>query len=187
MLFTAALLTHLEVKPVPKSYLGCTHFSLVARVLKGGNLHHIGLEHTTLGKSCLPQRRAARVRSAAKSLGSSPGTLRFNIKEEQECAICWSRIRRGQAVRLRCNHGWYCTRLCGALALLSEINQATQGPCTRCMGKHCEARLQIGGACVPCPECDLMLSESELRKMVPTTLVVELILRGFMQKIPQDG
>eukprot|EP00747_Dinoflagellata_sp_TGD_P117898 gnl/TRDRNA2_/TRDRNA2_172698_c0_seq7.p1 gnl/TRDRNA2_/TRDRNA2_172698_c0~~gnl/TRDRNA2_/TRDRNA2_172698_c0_seq7.p1 ORF type:complete len:167 (+),score=14.44 gnl/TRDRNA2_/TRDRNA2_172698_c0_seq7:139-639(+) len=166
MLFTAALLTHLEVKPVPKSYLGCTHFSLVARVLKGGNLHHIGLEHTTLGKSCLPQRRAARVRSAAKSLGSSPGTLRFNIKEEQECAICWSRIRRGQAVRLRCNHGWYCTR---------------------CMGKHCEARLQIGGACVPCPECDLMLSESELRKMVPTTLVVELILRGFMQKIPQDG
>jgi hypothetical protein len=73
------------------------------------------------------------------------------------CAICVEEVR--GAFRLRCRHGWYCTR---------------------CLQRYAEQRLSEGFGYVLCPEpeCGVPLSEADLRKLLPKALVSRLAARA---------
>lgn len=115
--------------------------------------------------------------SAAAPVGASPSTaappstaaqssrsperkvtaLTFNTREGT-CGICCEDIAASQGVRLACSHGWYCTQ---------------------CVRRHTEARLSSGSCSVPCPECNTVIAEHDLRKVLPLELVDRLAERSL--------
>eukprot|EP00747_Dinoflagellata_sp_TGD_P167879 gnl/TRDRNA2_/TRDRNA2_193140_c0_seq1.p1 gnl/TRDRNA2_/TRDRNA2_193140_c0~~gnl/TRDRNA2_/TRDRNA2_193140_c0_seq1.p1 ORF type:complete len:492 (+),score=52.43 gnl/TRDRNA2_/TRDRNA2_193140_c0_seq1:137-1612(+) len=135
---------------------------LVSRALKEWNLPYRVLDDVMFGKGGFRMSTADSISSLHLD-SSVNASLRFN-REKEMCTICYTHVKEGRAVRLGCcQHGWYCID---------------------CMCRHSEARLEIGGAQVPCPECGTQLPEWKLRKMLPAKLMDRLILRGFGQTLP---
>eukprot|EP00747_Dinoflagellata_sp_TGD_P129728 gnl/TRDRNA2_/TRDRNA2_174729_c2_seq3.p1 gnl/TRDRNA2_/TRDRNA2_174729_c2~~gnl/TRDRNA2_/TRDRNA2_174729_c2_seq3.p1 ORF type:complete len:567 (+),score=136.79 gnl/TRDRNA2_/TRDRNA2_174729_c2_seq3:69-1769(+) len=82
------------------------------------------------------------------------------------CSICCDDVEPGKAVRLACQHGWYCRD---------------------CITRHTEARLELGTARVPCPECSIPLAEHDLRKLLPPEVMERLLSRSVEQAVLAAG
>lgn len=94
------------------------------------------------------------------------GVMRFSLSGEQ-CAICCDDLSAGAAVRLGCNHGWYCPE---------------------CIKRFVDARLDAGIAGdVPCPDCGLPISEKDLITLLPTKTILRLHSRNIEQKDVASG
>jgi hypothetical protein len=91
----------------------------------------------------------------------SPRALVFN-SEPQTCAICCDDAPASRAVRLRCQHGWYCID---------------------CMSRHVEARLDNGTVQQTCPECNVELAERDLKRIVPADLMDRVLSRSLEQAV----
>lgn len=100
-----------------------------------------------------PQRRP--------SSPGSPKCLSFNSAPET-CSICCDDVDATSAVRLRCNHGWYCKQ---------------------CMARHVEARLDTGAVQQTCPECNVELAERDLKRLCPPELMDRLLARSLEQAV----
>jgi len=103
----------------------------------------------------------AKVAKLRVSPSSSPHSMRLNERPEL-CQICCNDVPVQHAVRLGCDHGWYCSL---------------------CMVRHTEARLSVGAASVTCPQCLAPLAERDLRRMVPDELLERLLARSLEQAV----
>jgi len=83
--------------------------------------------------------------------------LSFNTMPEQ-CGLCCEDMEASQAIRLRCEHGWYCMQ---------------------CMSRHVEARLDTGAVQQTCPECNVELAERDLKRLIPPQLMDRLLARSL--------
>lgn len=116
-----------------------------------------------------PLRRRLRLswtrRVKAKRESSAP-QLSFNSVAET-CSICCEEAIPAQgAVRLACQHGWYCST---------------------CVTRHVQARLDIGAVSVPCPQCEVPIAEHHLRKVVPEELINKMLERSLEQAVSQQA
>lgn len=105
-----------------------------------------------------PQRAS---KAAARTASPKSKALAFNEAPET-CSICCDDVAASQAVRLRCQHGWYCTS---------------------CMARCVEARLDMGTVQQACPECKEELAEHELKSMIPQELMDRLLARSLEQAV----
>jgi len=87
--------------------------------------------------------------------------LSFNTMPEQ-CGLCCEDVEASQAIRLRCQHGWYCMQ---------------------CMSRHVEARLDTGAVQQTCPECNVELAERDLKRLIPPQLMDRLLARSLEQAV----
>lgn len=76
--------------------------------------------------------------------------------------ICCEDAGPSEALRLRCQHGWYCKD---------------------CMTRHVEARLDTGAVQQTCPECSVELPERDLKRMIPSQLMDRIIERSLEQAV----
>eukprot|EP00929_Paragymnodinium_shiwhaense_P120895 TRINITY_DN92950_c0_g1_i1.p1 TRINITY_DN92950_c0_g1~~TRINITY_DN92950_c0_g1_i1.p1 ORF type:complete len:535 (-),score=118.84 TRINITY_DN92950_c0_g1_i1:309-1913(-) len=106
-----------------------------------------------------PLRRVGRRSSCGVAPAGSPAEKLQRNTANETCEICADdEIPRGQAVRLRCDHGWYCV------------------PCFR---RYVDMRLEAGGADVVCPQCQTEVAERELRELLPADTIDRLLSRSL--------
>lgn len=111
---------------------------------------------------------AAEVPSTAPSpraAPSSPTSVNRNGSEVM-CSICCEDLQPKDGVQLPCSHGWYCLT---------------------CLKRHAEARLEIGSVDVCCPECNTVLAERTLRRVLPEKIMETLISRSLEQAVSAAG
>lgn len=85
----------------------------------------------------------------------------------QTCSLCCTDTPPWYAVRLACEHGWYCQQ---------------------CILRHAEGRLEKGAFEITCPECEAMgvgvpLPERDLRRLLPVHLVEKLLQRSLERAV----
>eukprot|EP00747_Dinoflagellata_sp_TGD_P129727 gnl/TRDRNA2_/TRDRNA2_174729_c2_seq2.p1 gnl/TRDRNA2_/TRDRNA2_174729_c2~~gnl/TRDRNA2_/TRDRNA2_174729_c2_seq2.p1 ORF type:complete len:539 (+),score=69.00 gnl/TRDRNA2_/TRDRNA2_174729_c2_seq2:194-1618(+) len=97
-----------------------------------------------------------------KKAVQSPRPMCRNDAAEM-CKICYNDVAPGVAVRLACQHGWYCQE---------------------CITRHTEARLEQGAVHVSCPECGIAVAEHDLRKLLPARTMERLRSRSLEQATP---
>lgn len=107
-----------------------------------------------------PQAKASAGRRSRRA--STPGSAMKHNLTDDICAICCNDIAACQAVQLHCGHGWYCAE---------------------CILRHTEARLAMGRASVTCPECNAVLAERFLRKLLPENVIERLHARSVEQAV----
>lgn len=101
------------------------------------------LEKTKLAVTPLKPTEQEADESLTTSTTGSPMTSGvFRNDAPVMCGLCCEDADSGSAVRLACQHGWYCSI---------------------CMTRHVEARLSDGVVEVSCPECWVPLAEHTLR------------------------
>jgi len=105
----------------------------------------------------------ARAPGAGGASNEASGPLmRFN-SDVETCSICCSEDVAPQgAVRLSCQHGWYCSS---------------------CMTKFAQARLELGAVHVPCPQCGETVAEHDLRRLLPKEVLDKLLDRSLEQAV----
>lgn len=116
-----------------------------------------------------PQRRRSSSFQGGRSLSPIPPTSPTSVWRSQTaecCSICCDDAPPGEAVRLSCNHGWYCLS---------------------CLKRHAEARLDNGSVEVSCPECNQALAERTLRRVLPTSVLEQLERRSLEQAVSAAG
>eukprot|EP00927_Polykrikos_kofoidii_P046002 TRINITY_DN40181_c0_g1_i1.p1 TRINITY_DN40181_c0_g1~~TRINITY_DN40181_c0_g1_i1.p1 ORF type:complete len:466 (+),score=57.29 TRINITY_DN40181_c0_g1_i1:29-1399(+) len=86
------------------------------------------------------------------------GELSVSVEHSRTCALCFHEAAACLAVRLGCQHGWYCTE---------------------CIRRHATARVEAGAADVCCPECGAPISERHLRMLLPSKLIDQLLSRSL--------
>ncbi|CAK0903590.1 unnamed protein product [Prorocentrum cordatum] len=92
--------------------------------------------------------------------------MRFSLQGEP-CGICCEEFAAGQAVRLGCDHGWYCKE---------------------CIRRFVEARLEAGSAGgIPCPSCGDKISEADLITLLPPKVCIRLHARAGEQQAVASG
>eukprot|EP00930_Biecheleria_cincta_P021485 TRINITY_DN15916_c0_g1_i3.p1 TRINITY_DN15916_c0_g1~~TRINITY_DN15916_c0_g1_i3.p1 ORF type:complete len:834 (+),score=233.02 TRINITY_DN15916_c0_g1_i3:1086-3587(+) len=116
-----------------------------------------------------PQRRRSSSFPGGKGLSPIPPTSPSSVWRSQTsecCSICCEDAPPGEAVRLSCNHGWYCLS---------------------CLKRHAEARLDNGSVEVPCPECNQALADRTLRRVLPSSVLEQLERRSLEQAVSAAG
>lgn len=97
---------------------------------------------------------------------TTEGMMRFSSSAET-CAVCCDDTVPGAAVKLGCNHGWYCPE---------------------CVTRFVEARLDTGIAGdVPCPDCAAKIPECDLVKVLPKKTIFRLHARSIEKKAVAGG
>mmetsp|Transcript_46847 Transcript_46847/g.102443 ORF Transcript_46847/g.102443 Transcript_46847/m.102443 type:complete len:1215 (+) Transcript_46847:63-3707(+) len=109
-----------------------------------------------------PQR--ARISLTKTGEGGGVATVSSPLRNSQmeTCSICCEDTTAGSAVRLGCQHGWYCLE---------------------CMRRHAEARLEVGAVDASCPECGIQLAECALKKLLPAELLDRFLTRSLEQAV----
>jgi len=100
-----------------------------------------------------------------RSLWGKKQILRIPMRRNQDhenCLICCDGIAPNGAVRLSCQHGWYCDS---------------------CMLKYTETQLGAGAVEITCPECRGPIDESSLRTIVPSSVIDRLLEQGLEQAV----
>lgn len=103
--------------------------------------------------------------AAPAAAQEEPGALETSAAP-RACGLCAEDRAAWCTVRLPCAHGWYCVG---------------------CMQRHAEARLDLGGHEVPCPECSVALTQAVLRVVLPEATLQRLMQRSLEQAVGSSG
>lgn len=123
----------------------------------------------TRGEPGRVRKRPAAAISAGKSGGSVIKLQRSSFKfSEQpvECALCCMDVSCGDAVRLRCSHGWYCKK---------------------CMEMYASARLNEGAVDVACPDCREPMPDQDLKKVLPRNMISRFHERSISRAVASSA
>jgi len=92
--------------------------------------------------------------------------LSFNGAAETCSLCCEENIAPERAIRLGCQHGWYCLG---------------------CVRRYAEARLEVGAVNVSCPECGVLVPEHHLRKVLPQDIIDKFLERSLEQAVSAEA